>query len=134
MDETLKPAAHVRVRDELMVEGINVAVPVDTCDIDVLAFIESRTDPCALVSVPIQIVVVHGDGLSETLGAARASGMLVALICDVGESACHTPAETPNGKSLRRLEKVRTTLGITEESYRHLRYGNRGEADSYDSC
>jgi hypothetical protein len=65
----------------------NVALPVGACDIDMLAFLESPTEPCGLVSVPIQIVVSRGDGLSRTLDAARAVGMLVALVWDVGELA-----------------------------------------------
>jgi hypothetical protein len=46
------------------------------------------------------------------------------------ESAYNTPAETPNSKSLRRLQIPRTTPGITEESYRHFWHGNQGEAYS----
>jgi phage-related protein len=44
------------------------------------------------------------------------------------ESAYNTPAETPNNKSLRRLQKLRTTSRITEESYRHFWHVNQGEA------
>jgi hypothetical protein len=87
MDEMLKLAARARVIDELMAEGVNVALPVGTCDIDMLAFVESRTDPCGLVSVPIQIIVLRGEGLSRNLEAARASGVLVALVWEVDELA-----------------------------------------------
>jgi hypothetical protein len=45
------------------------------------------------------------------------------------ESAYSTPAETPNSKSLRHLQKLRATPGITEKSYRHFWHGNQGEAD-----
>jgi integrase len=44
------------------------------------------------------------------------------------ESAYNTPAETPNSNSLRRLQKLRTTPRITEESYRHSWHANQGEA------
>ena len=87
MDGMLKWAARAHVIDELMAEAINVALPVGACDIDILAFLESRTDPCGLVSVPIQIVVSRGDALSGNLQAARALGMLVALVWDTGELA-----------------------------------------------
>jgi hypothetical protein len=87
MDGMLKWAARAHVIDELMAEAINVALPVGACDIDVLAFLESRTEPCGVVSVPIQIVVSHSYALSRNLQAARTLGMLVALVWDIGESA-----------------------------------------------
>jgi len=87
MDGMLKWAARAHVIDELMAEAINVALPVGACDIDMLAFLESRTEPCGVVSVPIQIVVSHSDALSRNLQAARTLGMLVALVWDIGESA-----------------------------------------------
>ena len=87
MDGMLEWAARAHVIDELMAEAINVALPVGACDIDILAFLESRTDPCGLVSVPIQIIVSRGDALSRNLRAARVSGMLVALVWDSGELA-----------------------------------------------
>ena len=83
----LKWAARAHVIDELMAEAINVALPVGACDIDILAFLESRTEPCGLVSVPIQIIVSRGDALSRNLRAARVLGMLVALVWDIGELA-----------------------------------------------
>jgi hypothetical protein len=87
MDEIMKWAAHAHVIDELEAEAINVALPLGVCDIDVLAFLESRTEPGGLVSVPIRIVVSREDGLSRSLHGARALGMLVALVLDVGEFA-----------------------------------------------
>jgi hypothetical protein len=45
------------------------------------------------------------------------------------ESAYHTPAETPNSKSLRRLQKLRTTARIVEKSHRHFWHRNQGEAN-----
>jgi hypothetical protein len=50
------------------------------------------------------------------------------------ESAYNTPAETPNNKSLRRLQKLRTTSRITEESYRHFWHVNQGEAEAGDGA
>jgi hypothetical protein len=87
MDGMLEWAARAHVIDELMAEAINVALPVGARDIDILAFLESRTEPCGLVSVPIQIIVSRGDALSRNLRAARVSGMLVALVWDSGELA-----------------------------------------------
>jgi hypothetical protein len=87
MDGMLKLAARAHVIDELMAEAINVALPVGACDIDMLALLESRMEPCGLVSVPIKIVVSRSDGLSRNLEAVRAQGILVTLIWDIGESA-----------------------------------------------
>jgi hypothetical protein len=87
MDGMLKWAARAHVIDELLAEAINVALPVGACDIDVLAFLESRAQPCGLVAVPIQILVSRGSDLSRGLGTTRALGRLVALVWDVGESA-----------------------------------------------
>jgi hypothetical protein len=42
------------------------------------------------------------------------------------ESAHDTPAETPNSKSWKRLQKARTTARITEKSYRHFWQVNQG--------
>jgi hypothetical protein len=39
MEEVLKLAACARVMDELMAEGVDVALPVGACDIDMLAFV-----------------------------------------------------------------------------------------------
>ena len=86
MDAMLKCAARAHVIDELLAEAIHVALPEGACGIDVLAFLESRADPFGLVSVPIQIVVSRSDELSRNLEAARAMGMLVALVWD-GELA-----------------------------------------------
>jgi hypothetical protein len=86
MDEMRKLAARARVMDELMAEGVNVALPVGACDVDMLAFVKSRTAPCGLVFVPIQIAVFE-DGLSRNLEAALASDVLIVLVWDVGESA-----------------------------------------------
>ena len=87
MDEMLKLAANARLLGELMAEGVNVALPVTACDIDMLALVESSADRPGSVSVPIQIVVLHSDGLARNLEAVPASGLLVALVWDVGESA-----------------------------------------------
>ena len=80
MNEMQRLLARARVMDELMAEGINVALPVGACDIDLLAFLESREAPLGLAFVPVQIVVLHEDELSRSLAAARASGALTALV------------------------------------------------------
>jgi hypothetical protein len=51
MDGMLKWAARAHVIDELMAEAVNVALPVGACDIEILAFLESRTEPCGLVAL-----------------------------------------------------------------------------------
>jgi hypothetical protein len=84
MDEIMKWAARGYIVDELMAEAINVALPVCDCDIDMLAFLPSHTEPSGLVTVPIQVVVLHEDGLSGDLKAARAPDILLTLVCGVG--------------------------------------------------
>jgi hypothetical protein len=46
------------------------------------------------------------------------------------ESAYRTPAQTPNSKSLTRLQKPRTTARVTEKSHRHFWHVNQGEVES----
>jgi hypothetical protein len=79
--------ARAHVIDELTAEAIATALPADFSGIDVLAFVESRTERCGLVPVPIRIVVSRGEGLLRCLQGARALGMLVALVWEVGEPA-----------------------------------------------
>src|SRR5580698_8777183 len=62
--------ARAHVIDELTAEAIATALPADFSGIDVLAFVESR-----------------GEGLLRCLQGARALGMLVALVWEVGEPA-----------------------------------------------
>jgi hypothetical protein len=106
----LKWAARAHVIDELMAEAVNVALPVGASDIDILAFLESRTEPCGLV-VPIQIVVSRSDALSRNLQDAQALGMLVALVWDIGELApirsfALTPAELTLVKMIDLMDGV----------------------------
>jgi hypothetical protein len=112
----LKWAARAHVIDELMAEAINVALPVGACDIDILAFLESRTEPCGLVSVPIQIVVSRGDALSRNLQAARVLGVLVALVWDIGGVGADTKL---------RLDLGRTHLGQDDRSHGRCTRGSR---------
>ena len=85
MDGMLKLAARAHVIDELMAEAINVALPVGACDIDMLALLESRMEPCGLVSVPVKIVVSRSDGLSRNLEAARLRNALQPFAMSRGE-------------------------------------------------
>jgi hypothetical protein len=96
--ERLEFARRARLMDELLEEGVNVALPMGECAIDMLAYVNSRTDACTVVSVPIKIVSFSSDALSINLERARASGLLIALVRQIGKpeqvrTFAFTPAE-----------------------------------------
>jgi len=87
MDELLKLVANARVMDELTAEGVNVALPLGACGIDMIAFVESARGDRSHVFVPIQIVVLRDQETSIHLAAARSSDVLTALVWDRGARA-----------------------------------------------
>ena len=87
MEEMPQLVACARVMDEFMAEGVNVALPVGACDIDLLAFVASHTAPCGFVSVPIQVVVLPGDEKPRNHKRKRAAGVLLAVVWDGGLTA-----------------------------------------------
>jgi hypothetical protein len=54
--EMLEVAGRARLMDELTEDGVHIALPIAACEIDMLAFVDSRTGAATLVSVPINIV------------------------------------------------------------------------------
>jgi hypothetical protein len=76
-----------RLIDELREDGVNVAFPTCAGEIDLLAYVDSRIAACTVVSVPIKVVSFRSDASSSNLDAARASGLLIALVWDISNPA-----------------------------------------------
>jgi hypothetical protein len=86
-----------RLVDELLRDGIHVALPVGARDIDLLAYVDVGAANCPIASVPIKI----------------ASSGLTDLSCDLDESSpglliAFTPATS--GQSVRTLAFTRAEL------------------------
>ena len=116
MDEMLQLAANAHVMDQLTADGVNVALPVSACDIDLVAFVESRTAPGGIVFVPIQVAVLHGNELSRNIAAARASDLLIALIWNVDKpgpirSFAFTSSELKLVKTIHLMD-LRSSVGM----------------------
>jgi hypothetical protein len=96
--EMLELVGRARLMDEMMEDGVNVALPMGACEMDMLAYVNSRTGPCRIVSVPINVASFCSDALSSNLEAARVSGLLIALVWGIGNpedvrTFALTPAE-----------------------------------------
>jgi hypothetical protein len=78
--EMLESAGRARLMDELMEDGVHVALPIAACEIDMLAFVDSRSEASTLLSVPVNIVSFGFDELWSNLKAARTWGLLIALV------------------------------------------------------
>jgi hypothetical protein len=87
-----------RLMNELLEDGVNVALPRGACEIDMLAYVDSRAAECTIASVPIKVTSCCSDALASNLEAARASGLLIALVWGISNSEhartfAFTPAE-----------------------------------------
>jgi hypothetical protein len=96
--EMLELARRARLMDQLLEDGVNIALPMGACEIDMLAYVNSRTGACRMASVPISVASFCSDALSSNLEAARASGLLIALVWGTGNpedirTFAFTPAE-----------------------------------------
>jgi hypothetical protein len=86
LNKMMQMVAKARVMDELVADGINVALPVDASDIDLIAFIHSHSAARDMEFVPIHIVAITKDEISRHFKAAtRAYDVLTALVYDRGE-------------------------------------------------
>jgi hypothetical protein len=99
-----------RVMDELLEDGVNVAVTVGVGEIDMFAYVDSRTAACRIVSVPIKIASFCSDALSSNLEASRASGLLIALVWGASDpdqvrTFAFTPAELTVVKMIEIIER-----------------------------
>jgi hypothetical protein len=96
--EMLELARRARLMDQLLEDGVNIALPMGACEIDMLAYVNSRTGACRMESVPISVASFCSDALSSNLETARASGLLIALVWGTGNpedirTFAFTPAE-----------------------------------------
>jgi hypothetical protein len=83
-ESALRQAAdHARLMDELLREGVNVALPMHSDDIDMLLYVKSGSAACTIVSVPINVVSCRSDGLSRHLRGASAAGLLVVIVSSI---------------------------------------------------
>src|ERR1700680_5070471 len=109
--EMLEMVGRARLMDELLQDGVNVALPMGACEIDMLAYVDSRTTPCRIVSVPIKVASFCCDALSSNLEAARASGLLIALVWGISNpehvrTFAFTPAELTVVKMIEIIERA----------------------------
>jgi hypothetical protein len=109
--EMLELAGRARLMDELMEDGVSVALPIAACEFDMLAFVDSRTEASVLVSVPINIVSFGVDALWSNLKAARTSGLLIARVWEISNpeqvrTFALTPAELTVLKMIQMIERA----------------------------
>jgi hypothetical protein len=84
INEILKLAASARVMNELAADGVHVALPLNACDIDMIAFVESRNTAEARDFVPIRIVVLREEAIPRNLETGGFSGLITALVWNRG--------------------------------------------------
>jgi hypothetical protein len=107
----LELVGRARLMDELLEDGVNVALPMSACEIDMLAYVDSRTAAGRMVSVPIKIATCCADALSSNLEAARAPGLLIALVWGISNpehlrTFALTPAELTVVKMIEIIERA----------------------------
>jgi hypothetical protein len=109
--EMLELMRRARLMDELVEDGVNVALPTGACEIDMLAYVDSRTASRTIVSVPIKVASFCSDALSSNLEAARTSGLLIALVWGISNpelvrTFAFTPAELTVVKMIEIMERA----------------------------
>src|ERR1700690_1346162 len=72
--------SRARLTDELLEDGVNVALPINACEMDMLAYVNSTTVSCRMLSVPIRVASFPSPSLQKTLEATRATGVLIVLV------------------------------------------------------
>jgi hypothetical protein len=86
-NEMLQLTANARVMEELAADGINVALPLDACEIDMIACVDSRNEPQSMDFVPIHIVVLRENETFGKLDTAGRLNVLTALVWKRGKEA-----------------------------------------------
>ena len=132
MDELLQLVANAHVIDELTAEGVNVALPLGACGIDLIAFVESVGKDRARTFVPIHIVVLRDDTTPINREPARSSDVLTALVWDRGtrapiQSFALTSAELTvvkmidliDGADVKRADDETGSAGARDSVLRH---------------
>jgi hypothetical protein len=84
MNDLLGATVRASLMDELAIEGINTALPVAACGIDMLGLIESNSYPYLLSIIPINVRVLSREWcLPGDPRPLHLSGLLVMLRWDV---------------------------------------------------
>jgi hypothetical protein len=96
--EMSKLAACLRLSDELLGEGIDVALSVAARELGLVASVESSDDLRTSAWIPIKVVAVGADESIASLEDVETSGLVIALVCKSGRpeavrAFAFTPAE-----------------------------------------
>jgi hypothetical protein len=88
----LRERAHLV--DDLLRDGIHVALPIGARDIDLLAYIETDGPSCPIASIPIKIAPSGIADLSNDLETEKSRGLLIAFTPAKGGHSARTLAFT----------------------------------------
>lgn len=69
-----------RLMEELLEDGVYLALPMGACDTDMLAYLGGGTPVGTLEAVPVKIVSSSFAALSNVLEGLSAPGLLIALV------------------------------------------------------
>jgi hypothetical protein len=73
--------------DELMAEHINVALPVGSCGMDMLASPGAFEESVGILCIPIRVLLVRPERFARDIQSAGTPGLLVAISGDVSQPA-----------------------------------------------
>jgi hypothetical protein len=91
-----KRTACSRLKAELLKDGIEIAGPICTRELDMLASVNVRDAARPRVWIPIKVLAVRADELSSNLESANASGLVIARVWNgLNSAAVRTFAFTP---------------------------------------
>ena len=124
-------AACSRLREELLGEGINVALAIGSRELDLIASLELSDDKRPSTWIPIKVVAVDADELIARLEDVRPAGLVIALVSMRGESAApqafaFTPTELIVVKMIALIERRRAPQveRVTPSRARETTLGN----------
>ena len=105
-------AACSRLRDELLGEGINVALAIGSRELDLIASLELSDEKRSSTWIPIKVVAVDADELLARLEDVRPVGLVIALVSMSGGTAApqafaFTPTELIVVKMIALIERGR---------------------------
>jgi hypothetical protein len=91
-----KRTACSRLKAELLKDGIEIAGPICTRELDMLASVNARDAARPRVWIPIKVLAVRADELSSKLESANAPGLVIARVWNgLNSAAVRTFAFTP---------------------------------------
>ena len=109
-----KRTACSRLRAELLNDGIEIAGPIYTRELDMLASVDARDPGRARVWIPIKVLAVPADELSRNLVSAKASGLVIARVwnglnSEAVRTFAFTPPELTVVKMIALIKRANTT-------------------------